>query len=46
MLNNLLSSQSCGLATGELTTKVDHNDIRHSATEQVTREANFPGERR
>jgi hypothetical protein len=26
-----------------LTTKADHNDIRHSPIERVTREAQFPG---
>ena len=29
-----------------LTTKADHNDIRHSPIERVTREAKFPDERR
>jgi len=40
------SSQSYDSATRGLTTKDDHNDMRHSPIERVTSEARFPGERR
>ena len=40
-----LTSRSRAAAQGlELTTIVDHNDMRHLPIERVTQEARFPGE--